>query len=178
MSSGRALEGIWMGLPIARDSTWDQRVAVALPLLRRFAAAYLPVDDREDVIQDTLARAWEKRSTFDEARSQFATWACAILLDRIRKGWRKPRIAIVRHDMRTLVGSAVLGNPDGSMSLDVRRAVDRLPRRQREVTILFYYVDLSIASIAELLQCSIGTVKSSLHDARARLTYELSGYEH
>lgn len=53
--------------------------------------------------------------------------------------------------------------------LDLRRQVSRLPRKQRATVVLYYYVDLSIAEIAEVLDVSSGTVKSNLSDARHAL---------
>jgi RNA polymerase sigma factor (sigma-70 family) len=55
----------------------------------------------------------------------------------------------------------------------VARALDRLPRRQREVVVLRYYADLPEAEIAALLAVTAGTVKSQLFKARARLADEL-----
>ena len=48
----------------------------------------------------------------------------------------------------------------------------RLPPRQRAVVVLRYFTDLSEAQTAELLGCSIGTVKRHSHDALARLRIE------
>ena len=48
-------------------------------------------------------------------------------------------------------------------------AIHLLPERQRAAVVLFYYEDLPEAEIADILQCSIGTVKSQLFKARAKL---------
>ena len=53
------------------------------------------------------------------------------------------------------------------------RAVSRLPTRQRTVVALFYVDDLSVRQIAETLSIAPGTVKSTLHDARAALATAL-----
>lgn len=57
---------------------------------------------------------------------------------------------------------------------EVWKAVLALPERQRSCVVLRYYEDLPEAEIAELMECSIGTVKSQLHKARARLEKTLS----
>jgi RNA polymerase sigma-70 factor (sigma-E family) len=49
------------------------------------------------------------------------------------------------------------------------RALEKLPRRQRAVVMLRYYDDLTEAEIAEILGVSVGTVKSSVSRAMARL---------
>lgn len=51
----------------------------------------------------------------------------------------------------------------------VLEAVRRLPERQRACVVMFYLEDLPEAEIAEALDCSVGTVKSQLSKARAKL---------
>ena len=61
------------------------------------------------------------------------------------------------------------------VAVDLRRAADALPRRQRAAVTLHYYIDLPLAEVAEVMGCSLGTVKSTLHDARRALTERLGG---
>jgi RNA polymerase sigma factor (sigma-70 family) len=58
--------------------------------------------------------------------------------------------------------------------LDVVLALAALPRRQREVAVLRYYLDLSTADIADQMRTSEGTVKSQLSKARAHLADALA----
>jgi RNA polymerase sigma-70 factor (sigma-E family) len=58
-------------------------------------------------------------------------------------------------------------------SLVVMNAIGGLPPRQRETVILRYYEDLPEAEIAEILSCSVGTVKSQLAKARSSLSVTL-----
>ena len=61
-------------------------------------------------------------------------------------------------------------NPDAAETNAVLlAAVRQLPERQRACVVLLYYEDLSEAQIAEVLACSVGTVKSQLHKARTKL---------
>jgi RNA polymerase sigma factor (sigma-70 family) len=65
-------------------------------------------------------------------------------------------------------------NPDASRDLaDLRRAISRLPRRQREIVFLHYYMDLGLAESADLLGIGEGTVKKALHRARQTLATSL-----
>lgn len=57
---------------------------------------------------------------------------------------------------------------------DLWNAVLSLPERQRACVVLLYYEDLPETEIAELMDCSVGTVKSQLHKARRRLEKSLS----
>jgi RNA polymerase sigma-70 factor (sigma-E family) len=52
-------------------------------------------------------------------------------------------------------------------------AVRGLPERQRACVVLFYYEDLPESQIAEILDCAVGTVKSQLSKARAKLELAL-----
>ena len=55
----------------------------------------------------------------------------------------------------------------------ITRAVQELPVRQRACVVLRYYEDRSEAEMAEILRCSVGTVKSQLAKAREKLEQEL-----
>jgi RNA polymerase sigma-70 factor (ECF subfamily) len=69
--------------------------------------------------------------------------------------------------------------PDHSARLDVQTAVRRLARRQRTAVVLHYYLGLSAAETAQVMSCSVGTVKSTLSDARAQLKKTLGeDYRH
>ena len=57
----------------------------------------------------------------------------------------------------------------GTEPTDLWQAMDRLPRRQRAVVVLRYFEDLTEAQTAELLGCSVGTVKSQCSKALAKL---------
>jgi RNA polymerase sigma-70 factor (ECF subfamily) len=55
----------------------------------------------------------------------------------------------------------------------VRNAVQSLPTRQRSVVYLFYWMEVPIAEIAELMSMKFGTVKSELYRARQRLAKQM-----
>jgi len=57
--------------------------------------------------------------------------------------------------------------------VDAMRALASLPRRQRQVTVLHYYLDLGVAEMAATLGVHEGTVKTSLHRARRALAATL-----
>ncbi len=65
------------------------------------------------------------------------------------------------------------GEPWSSVAGVVREAVDDLPWRQRDVVCLYYFLDLDVATVAELLDVSQGTVKTALSRARTRLAANL-----
>ena len=61
--------------------------------------------------------------------------------------------------------------------LELKEAFDRLPPRQRATAVLRLYVGLTEQETAEVLGCSVGTVKHQLHDARHTLSAFLDGKE-
>jgi RNA polymerase sigma factor (sigma-70 family) len=63
--------------------------------------------------------------------------------------------------------------PDDVQRLIVRRALHKLSRRQREVVVLRYVADLSVAETAGLLGIAEGTVKATAHDALRKLAMRL-----
>jgi RNA polymerase sigma factor (sigma-70 family) len=118
---------------------------------------------RDDVVQEAVTRAWQKRDTFDPARGTARAWLCAIVADQARK-WRR-RGARSRGAVPRVSDE---GGSDGSR-VDVERAISALPRRMRLAVECYYLADLSVAETAEVMRISVGTVKSTLADARGRM---------
>ena len=139
-----------------------------LPVMASLAARLAPGVDRDDVVQESLLRAWRKRHQYDARRGSPRTWLIAITADQARRARRKARPTAVL----TALSSR---SPSVDDRLDVDDAVARLPPRQRLAVDCFYFVDLSIAETAAVMRCSPGTVKSTLADARKRLRDLLDG---
>ena len=124
----------------------------------------------EDVVQEALARAWERMDHGTHIDSLQA-WVTTVALNLSRNRLRRLRTER-RHQPELAQGeTATAANPEDR--LDVRAALRTLPRRQREVTVLFYYLDMSVADIADALGMKEGTVKVWLHRARASLAAAL-----
>jgi DNA-directed RNA polymerase specialized sigma24 family protein len=115
----------------ASDRGFEQSMLKTLPALRRFAAACVDIADREDLVQDTLARAWLKRAAFDPQRGGLQGWLLAIMADQARQRWRRRPTPWLRPETITQT------DHHPSEFSDVTIAVNRLPRRQREVVVLF-----------------------------------------
>jgi RNA polymerase sigma factor (sigma-70 family) len=136
-----------------------------LRTLANLVARLAPGADRDDVVQDALARAWTKRRQFDPARGTPGAWLCAIAADQALKARRRSRPALPLERAPADAPAA-----DGTAGLvDLERALARLSRRQRLAVECVYFVGLSVADTATVMGCAEGTVKSTLADARARL---------
>jgi RNA polymerase sigma factor (sigma-70 family) len=132
-----------------------------LLVLTRYAGRHVAPSDRDDVVQEALIRAWQRWTTYDKGRGTPAAWLIGILADRCRRHrTRGPRavVELVEEEQRAVL-------PD----IDLERALDRLTDRQRKAVELHYYVGLDLATVAEVMGCAPGTVKATLHRARARL---------
>lgn len=123
-------------------------------------------DQAEDIVQEALETAWRRRVTFDPARGTLRTWLLVLVSDRSRKqARRKPYLAEV--------GTADhVGLPLEDV-LDMDNAVRRLAPRQRLAVELFYVLGFPVAECAQVMGCAVGTVSSTLADARAALRREL-----
>jgi RNA polymerase sigma-70 factor (ECF subfamily) len=133
-----------------------------LTVMTRYAARQVGAADRDDVVQEALIRAWQRWSTYDDSRGTAAGWLLAIVADRCRRHrTRRPSGQVVE-----LVEHAA---PPSPHDLDLERAIAGLARRQREAVDLHYFVGLDVATVAEVMGCAPGTVKATLHQARARL---------
>jgi RNA polymerase sigma-70 factor (sigma-E family) len=135
--------------------------------------AYLLTADAaaaEDLLQDTLVRAWSRWSRVRRADAPEA-YVRRMLVNASISRWRSSRSRHARErlmaDPPDVAAPEQVGRDDG-----LWQAVAALPARQRAVLALSYVEDLAEAEIAELLGCTVGTVKSQ----RAKALRSLRGH--
>jgi RNA polymerase sigma-70 factor (sigma-E family) len=143
----------------------DFVLARSLALLR---TAYLLVRDlqlAEDLLQTALTKAWFAWGRIDGDPEPYVR---RILVTTSVSWWRKRKIqetpAAVVPDRAMPDGSEWPSHGD-----EVWDALGRLPRRQRAVVVLRFAEDRTEAETADLLGCSVGTVKSQCFKALAKL---------
>jgi RNA polymerase sigma-70 factor (sigma-E family) len=129
-------------------------------------------DAADDLVADALFAAWKQWSTVMAARSPRA-YVRRIVVNLAASQVRK----LVRDRSRLrLIGSSTsdaVQLPDLAGGVDLRRALEDLPRGQRECVVLRYGMDMSEREVAEVLQISVGTVKSQTSKGAARLRHLL-----
>ena len=147
----------------------------AIPRLRRYARVLVGDAARaDDLVQDTLARAWEKRRLW-EAGTDLRAWLFTVM-----HNLHINQLATIRRDAATMSldddtsGAAwqvsVRPNQQERVLLqEVVRQMDRLPAEQREVLVLAAVEELRYDEIAAVLSVPIGTVMSRLSRARQKL---------
>jgi RNA polymerase sigma-70 factor, ECF subfamily len=136
-----------------------------LTVMTRYAGRQVTPADRDDVVQEALIRAWQRWSTYDAARGSAAAWLLGIVADRCRRHRSRRPAVLVELVEQGEQGAA----RDLPVDVDLEQAITRLSRRQRQAVDLHYFVGLDVATIAEVMGCAPGTVKATLHQARARL---------
>ena len=142
--------------------------------------AYLLTGDRElseDIAQEAFVRVARRLSGLRRAGS-FQWYLRRTVVNLVNSHLRRRRVE--RAHLKRLVSSAAaagVGTPDVVTRQAVRGAIGQLPARQRAVVVLRYYEDLTDQQIASVLDCPVGSVKSSLHRAAAILRQHLGQEE-
>jgi RNA polymerase sigma factor (sigma-70 family) len=137
-------------------------VAPSLPAVHRYAARLVGASYADDLVQEALLRAWRRRDTYDPGRGEPLPWLLAIVHDRARRHRRSRRDQL---PLESSDGISELLPAD----LDLERALARLSARQRQAVDLYYFLDLDVETTARAMDCAPGTVRATLHQARAAL---------
>nr|WP_240810351.1 SigE family RNA polymerase sigma factor [Actinomadura sp. WMMA1423] len=151
-----------------RHEEFRAYVAERGPVLLR-QAAQLTSDrtEAEDLLQAALAKtylAWDRI----EDRSALDGYVRRAMVNTQISWWRRRKLEVYPTDQ--LPDRPVADHTDRSEMHDaLGRALRRLPERQRLAVMLRYYEDMSEREIAEVLGVSVGTVKSTVSRAMARL---------
>lgn len=147
----------------------EQLIRTEFPRFVRIVAASCgSLSAAEDAVALAFAKAWE-RAAGGEDFTNLSGWVMTVALRSTRSGWRRHRT-----EERALERIAGQRDPvDLDEVIDLRVAMADLPPRQLDAVVLFYFIGQDVASIAELLDISEGTVKSALFRARARLAARL-----
>ena len=139
----------------------------ALHPMSRLARRLAPSADPDDIVQESLTRAWQKRAQYDPTRGTATTWLLAIVADQARASRRtRSRWLRVVDDAADVPDVSII---DSGADIDLERAIARLAERQALAVHLHYFVGLTVDQTASVMDCSVGTVKSTLFDARTRL---------
>jgi RNA polymerase sigma-70 factor (ECF subfamily) len=156
------------------DETIREFLETSYP--RLVAAVSLVAGSREaaeDAVQEALARAWE-RSDRAEPIDSLPAW-----ITRVSLNLSKSRLRRSRAEARALERLRLSGQTSekDEYRTDVERSLFHLTRRQREVTVLRYYLGMDLKDIATTLGISQGTVKTQLFRARRELAVALGDDE-
>jgi len=161
----------------------------ANPLLGYLVRMTANTDQAEDFFQETFKRVHEKAHTF--RGGPFKPWlftiATRIAISGLRKRRRPAPVSLNQNSdcangrCSRAGGLAVAESSNGpwqqavkaEQTEQVRRAIKLLPTRQRATLTLAYYQQLSYRQVADVLGCSVGTVKTQMYRALRTLAQKL-----
>jgi len=154
----------------------DSRAILAeMPRLRRYARAML--GDRaaaDDLVQDTLERAWSRFAQWRPG-SDLRAWLFGIMhnlrVDQLRRG-RLPTTSLDEEATDVPVRAT---QADQLEIMDLESALRQVPEEQRQILLLVALEEMSYADIAALLGIPVGTVMSRLSRGRERLRQVMDG---
>ncbi|MFY9657291.1 MAG: sigma-70 family RNA polymerase sigma factor [Methylocystis sp.] len=145
-------------------------VVKEMPYLRAFAIAM--AGNRvlaEDLVQETLVKAWSHHDSFEEG-TNLRGWLVTILRNTYFTEYRKHQREVQDSDGVFASRIGVDGGQQIKVEMNqVRAAIGRLPDDQREVLMMTAVNELTYEEASALLNLPMGTVKSRLNRARARL---------
>jgi RNA polymerase sigma-70 factor (ECF subfamily) len=162
-----------------RESAANSQITADLlsviPNLRAFAVSLCGNLDRaDDLVQETLVKAWSNIGSFVEG-TNLRAWLFTILRNIYYSEYRKRRREVADPDGTFAAKLATAPAQSGHMDLlDFRAALQQLPSDQREALILIGASGLSYEEAAGICGSAIGTMKSRVNRARSRLAEMLS----
>lgn len=138
----------------------------------RFALRVVRAPDRaEEVTNDTMVTVWSNAGKF-EFRSKVSTWMFGIAYRTALKTLRKNKRERAQVELDKIDEAANAHEPDIDAVFEKKRinqALAKLPADLKAVIELAYFYGFNQQEIGEILSCPVGTVKSRMHTARARL---------
>ncbi|MEZ5774288.1 MAG: sigma-70 family RNA polymerase sigma factor [Hyphomicrobiaceae bacterium] len=157
---------------MVKDSSdpFTQGLLGAVPNLRAFALSLAGRHDlADDLVQETLTKAWTSRATF-EAGTNLKAWLFTILRNTFFSDYRRRTREVEDIDGAIAERVEVLPSQFGRVELaEVSRALLQLPDEQREALVLVAAEGLSYEEAARIGGCAVGTIKSRVNRARSRL---------
>jgi len=151
--------------------SFKRELTAVIPHLRAFARGLCGRPDlADDLVQETLLKAWAAQERFEPGTSMRA-WTFVILRNAYLTDMRRNRF---RADYDETVAERILVAPAGQESplhlSDLHRALLTLPPERREALLLVGAGGFSYEEAAECGQCAVGTIKSRVGRARAALS--------
>jgi RNA polymerase sigma-70 factor, ECF subfamily len=166
----------------ALESLYDRYAASVCALALRVCGT---LAEAEEITQEVFWQLWKQAARFDPARGSLAAWLMTMTRNRALDGVRArgsagetaERAAQARTDDPPAPASPETSSSDGERARAVRRALAELPPPQRDALELAYYGGLSHREIAQRTGEPLGTIKSRIAQAVARLRQALGALE-
>lgn len=159
---------------IADRATWREAVTAFVPSLRAFAwSLSRNRADADDLVQETLTKAWTYRDRF-EPGTNLRAWLFTILRNSWYSSVAKRSREVADEDGHHAARLTAEGSQEWSVELGaLKLALDDLPPEHREAIVMVGAAGLSYEEAAEIAGCALGTIKSRVNRARNRLAEAL-----
>ncbi|TKC15283.1 sigma-70 family RNA polymerase sigma factor [Robertmurraya kyonggiensis] len=142
-----------------------------------YRTAFLYVGNREDaldIVQETSYKAFIAIKTLKKNK-YFSTWLTKILINSAYDFLKKKKRDMPYENMEQFISTKEIYNVE---QIDLFRAIENLKETHRDAIILFYFHDLQIKEIANIMNIPENTVKTYLHRGKEQLKTNLKGGEY
>lgn len=157
-------------MSVSKQDSLCEPLIKAVPNLRAFAISLCgDVDRADDLVQETLVKAWNNLASFERG-TNLKAWLFTILRNTYFSECRKLRREVKDPDGELAAKLAVQPEQHGHMDLvDFKAALAKISDDQREALILVGAEGFSYEEVANICGCAVGTIKSRVNRARVRL---------
>ena len=151
-------------------ASWRDAVIGQIPALRAFAWSLSHNGaDADDLVQETLTKAWTHRDKFEDG-TNLRAWLFTILRNTYYTAVTRRRREVADEDGKHAATLTTPATQDWSVAVHaMRTAMQQLPDEHREALILVGAAGLTYEEAAEICDCALGTIKSRVNRARTRL---------
>jgi RNA polymerase sigma-70 factor (ECF subfamily) len=156
---------------------FDALARTYAPPLRGFLSRRVGPDAAEDVLQETWLAGWAALKSY-RGKARFKAWLYAIALHKCQDHQR-----MQKRTQAEELSEETKGLPAGEdafaaadRACAVRAALAELPEPQREILDLYFYAELTLPEIAEMLGRNLSTVKYQFYRAHAQAAQALQEY--
>lgn len=130
--------------------------------------------EAEDAVQEAAVRAWRRMGNLRD-NAPFEPWFLGIVVRQVRtlqagRWWTVTRLP-------EIMGGRPQPGDQWLEGEDLRRAVARLPRGEREAIVMHFYLDLRLQDVGRALGLSLPAVKSRINRGLKRLRGDTSAFE-
>ena len=134
-------------------------------------------EDTDDLLQDIFVKVWTALPTF-RGEAQFYTWLYRIATNVALNflGKQKVRAALSFESLADSQVKKIEDDPwfnGNELEIQLSKAIQKLPQKQKAVFCLRYYQELSYEEISEIMGSSVGALKASYHFAYEKIKKEL-----
>ena len=152
------------------QAQWRKDIVALIPALRAFAWSLSHnAADADDLVQETLTKAWTHRDRF-EPGTNLRAWLFTILRNTYYTSLVRKRREVGDENGKYAATLSTPATQDWSVALkNLQASLQLLPSEHREALILVGAAGLTYEEAAEICGCALGTIKSRVNRARAKL---------